>query len=186
MNWFCQKCSKEHNSLVCNYITIKSNGNFEIKSFCENENCSAKGKSEFYCKICLKNICRKCRNEHDKNHEIIIYEDFFKDHNIIKFKSNVKEVSNWIKLINSGYENIINDIENSIKIIKVLFEKKIEKNKNLLKLFESMIDTYDLANKINNYQVRKNILNSYSVKYIFKINEKTNCNSFKIEFKSLI
>ena len=32
LNWFCQKCSKEHNSLS-NHITIKSNGNFEITSF---------------------------------------------------------------------------------------------------------------------------------------------------------
>ena len=44
---------------------------------CENENCSEKGNIEFYCKTCLKNLCRKCNNEHDKNHDIIIYKDYF-------------------------------------------------------------------------------------------------------------
>lgn len=121
LKWYCLKCSLEHNSLALNHITIKSIEKLEISPLCENENC--KGKAEFYCKICLKNICKNCQNEHDKNHEIVIYEDFFKDNNIIKFKSNMKEVSNWINENNSKYSKIIEEIENTIKTIKELLEK---------------------------------------------------------------
>ena len=91
---------------------------------CENENCSDKGKIEFYCKICLKNICRKCKNQNEKNHDLISYEEFFKDENIVKFKSNVKETSNFIKENNSEYAKFIEDIENISKNIKEIFKKK--------------------------------------------------------------
>ena len=120
-----------------------------------NENCQSKGKNEFYCQSCLKNLCRKCKDEHDKTHEIIIYEDFFKEENFIKFKNGVKEVSNWIKENNSEYLKIIGDIENVIKNIKEWLEKKNERNKNYLKLFESMIDTYELTNKIRIIKLEK-------------------------------
>ena len=42
-----------------------------------------------------------------------------------------------------------------------------------------MIGTYDLTKKINNYQIRKYILNISSIKDIFQIDEK-NINDFLI------
>ena len=53
-----------------------------------------------------------------------------------------------------------------------------------MKLFESMIDTYELTNKINNYQIRKSILNAFSLKDIVKIDEKFIRDSF-IRVKNL-
>ena len=186
MKWFCRKCSLEHNSSYQNHITIKSKEQIEINSLCENENCPCKGKIEFYCKSCLKNLCIKCQNEHDKKHEIIRYEDFFKNENFMKFKDDVKEVSSWIKENNSEYEKIISRIEHIIIFIKELLEKKIHSNNKLLKLLESMIDTYELTKKINNYQIRKSILNAYSLKDIFNIEEKNIWDySLIIEFKKL-
>ena len=90
-----------------------------------------------------------------------------------------------IKENNLEYEKIFEEIEYIIKSIKELFKKKKERNKNLLKLFESLIDTYELTNKINNYQIRKNILNVYPVKNIFKLEEKYYIDSFIFEFKNL-
>ena len=132
LKWYCSKCSKEHHSFAFNHITIKSKEKIEINALCENDNCSEKGKTEFYCPICWKNLCRKWKNEHDKNHEIIIYEEYFKDENIIKFKSNVKEASNIIKEKNSEYEIFMADIENLVKSMRDLLEKKIERNTRLL------------------------------------------------------
>ena len=126
LKWYCPTSSKEHSSYAFNHITIKSEENIELNSLCENENCQSKGKTEFYCQSCLKNLCRNCKNEHDKTHEIIIYEDFFKEENFIKFKNSVKEVSNWIKENNSEYLKIFGDIENVIKKIKELLEKKLK------------------------------------------------------------
>ena len=74
-----------------------------------------------------------------------------------------------VKEKNSEYAKIIGDIENIVKNIKEILEKKVERNNNLLKLYESMINTYEITNKINNYQIRKNILNAYSMKDIFKV-----------------
>ena len=54
-----------------------------------------------------------------------------------------------------------------------------------MKLFESMIDTYELTNKINNYQIRKSILNVLSLKDIVKIEEKFIRDSFISEVKNL-
>lgn len=48
-----------------------------------------------------------------------------------------------------------------------------------------MIDTYELTNNINNYQIRKSILNAYSVKDIFKMEEKNINDSFISEVKNL-
>jgi len=48
-----------------------------------------------------------------------------------------------------------------------------------------MINTYELTNKVNNYQIRKSILNSYSVKDIFKIEEKCHRESILSNFKNL-
>ena len=185
LKWYCSSCSKEHSSFAFNHITIKSEENIELNSLCENEKCQNKGRTEFYCKNCFKNLCRKCNKEHNKEHEIIIYEDFFKDENILSFKNDVKDVSNWIKENNSEYSKIINDIENVVKNIKRLLEKKIERTNNYLKLFESIIDTYDLTNKINNYQIRKNILNVSSIKDIFQIDEKNINDSLIAEIKKL-
>ena len=84
LKWYCLKCSIEHNSFAFNHITIKSKEKIELNALCENENCSDKGKIEFYFQICLKNICRKCKNQHEKNHDIISYEEFFKDENTRK------------------------------------------------------------------------------------------------------
>ena len=126
LKWYCSSCSKEHSSFAFNHITIKSEENIELNSLCENEKCQNKGRTEFYCKNCFKNLCRKCNKEHNKEHEIIIYEDFFKDENILIFKNNLKEASNWIKENNSEYSKIINDIENVIKNIKQLLEKKLK------------------------------------------------------------
>ena len=185
LKWYCSKCSIEHKSIEPNHITIKLNEKIEINTLCENENCSDKGKIEFYCKNCLKNLCLKCKMEHDKKHEIIIYEDFFKKENIIKFKRDVKEVSDFIKEKNSEYSKIIGDIENIIKNLKNLLEIQKQRYHYLLKLYESMIDTYALTYKINNYQIRKNILNAYSVKDIFKKEENYNRDILLIEIENL-
>ena len=112
---------------------------------------NVQGKIGFYCPSCLKSICIKCKDEHDKNHELITYENFFKDENIVNFKIDVKDISNLVKEKNSEYAKIIGDIENIVKNIKEILEKKVERNNNLLKLYESMINTYEITNKINNY-----------------------------------
>ena len=125
LKMYCSKCSTEHDDL--NHITIESKEKLEIYSLCENQNCSYKGKIEFYCRSCLKSICIKCKDEHDKNHELITYGDFFKDENIIKFKNDVKEVSNYVKEKNKEYAEIIGDIENIVKNLKESFEKKSRK-----------------------------------------------------------
>jgi len=181
LEWYCSKCSSEHD---LNHITIESKEKIEINTLCENENCSYKGKNEFYCRNCSKNICIKCKDEHDKNHEIITFENFFKNENIKTFKDNVIEVSNFIKEKNTEYAKNIGDIENIVKNIKELFEKKVERNTNLLNIYRSMINTYELT-KVNNYQIRKSILDSYSVKDIFKIEEKCYRESILSNFKNL-
>ncbi len=94
-------------------------------------------------------------------------------------------MSNYAKEKNTEYANIIGDIENIVKNLKESFEKKVERNNNLLKLYEPMISTYEITNKINNYQIRKSILNAYSVKNIFKAEENYIRNSILIEFKNI-
>ena len=66
----------------------------------------------------------------------------------------MKDLSNWIKEKNSEYTKIIDEIEYAIKNIKELLEKKKQSDNNLLKLFESMIDTYEVRKKLNNYQIK--------------------------------
>jgi hypothetical protein len=90
-----------------------------------------------------------------------------------------------VKEKNSEYAKIIGDIENIVKNIKEILEKKVERNNNLLKLYESMINTYEITNKINNYQIRKNILNAYSMKDIFKVEENYIKDSIFSEFKNI-
>ena len=90
-----------------------------------------------------------------------------------------------VKEKNSEYAKIIGDIENIVKNIKEILEKKVERNNNLLKLYESMINTYEITNKINNYQIRKNILNAYSMKDIFKVEENYIKDSILSEFKNI-
>ena len=90
-----------------------------------------------------------------------------------------------VKEKNSEYAKIIGDIENIVKNLKEILEKKVERNNNLLKLYESMINTYEITNKINNYQIRKNILNAYSMKDIFKVEENYIKDSILSEFKNI-
>jgi len=184
LKWFCPKCYKEHESSVLDHITINSKDKLDIKSLCENVNCSNKN-IDFYCQNCSKNLCKKCIDEHDKNHNIIEYKDFFKNKNFLTFKANVKEVSELIDKKNLEYKKIIIYIENIIKNIKELFQKNLEKNGNLLKLYESMIDTYQLTSKFKNYQIRKSILNAFQVKDIFENDDFDIRNLLKFEAKNL-
>ena len=171
------KCKNNHennNILSNNYeLTQKIDLN-EIKcDICQNNNKGKTHNNEFYiCNNCNKNICPLCKSIHNKNHNIINYEDknyICKEHNDI-FSKYCKTCNKNICIICESEHNEHDIIELSKILIKkdemnkIINELKesIDKFKykiNIIKeIFDKMVNIMDVYYKINN-----DIINNYNM-----------------------
>ena len=186
------KCKNNHiynNILLNNYdITQKLDLNEIICDICNNQNKGNTHNNEFYiCNNCNKNICPLCKSIHDKNHNIINYDD--KNYICKKHNDNFNK---YCKTCNVNICIICEDEHNNHDIIdlsKILIKKddfnkilkelkeSIDKYKyriNIIKeIFDKMIYILDIYYKINNniynnYNMNKrnyyNLLNIYNIK----------------------
>ena len=177
--------------IKCNICNIKNMGNTYDHAI-------------FYCRNCKINICVLCRENHNKNHSIIGYEQknyLCQNHNDLYYKYCYNCKLNICMLCNQShsnhklesFENIISDLDNKrIELDKLKKEidifnnnvKKIINGLNQLienmdiyyKIFNNIFNNYDVKNK--NYQVLNNInqINSKINIYneIFEINQNKN------------
>ena len=149
----------------------------------------------YYCQNCKMNICILCKEDHDKNHSIIKYEQknyFCPKHNDSYYKYCKDCKQNLCMLCNQEHKNhnfgffediisdpdetrveldkIKNEIDtfnNNIKNIICGLNQLIENMETYYKIFNNIFNNYDVKNK--NYQVLKNI-NQIDIKnnYFYK------------------
>ena len=120
--------------------------NFITSSFCCNKHIK---KYKYYCKICQKNLCRKCLQNEEEHH----------DHDLVLFDSNLDEIDekiDYIKQVINKKINIINNIYfNGKKIdIEELFTLIINdyseyKSYNLIKSIENFYEFLFFEKKKN-------------------------------------
>ena len=127
----------------------------------------------YFCSTCKINICPLCKEAHDKNHNIINYEDknyICRKHNesFIKYCKNCKENLCFICLNEHNCDDIIN-LEN-IMINKDELIKDNEDFKTLLDKIKNNIEEIRevLNNIINNieayYKINDNFIKNYEYK----------------------
>ena len=145
-------------------------------NFCNINHLSSNSQNEFYiCKTCNKNICKTCKDQHDKNHIIINYNDkncLCDKHIEEKFIYHCKTCKKDICIICKSeheqhdlidFNSIIIKDDDILKTMNDLSDT-IEKFKNKIKLINEVfirilnaIDLYYDMNKtiINNYNLNK-------------------------------
>ena len=179
----CQNCSNNYEFLYKYKEIIKKDMPHII---CDK--CSSKDNIYnpfFYCISCKFNLCSKCKDNHDKNHDILNYEDKnykCNTHNsiYISYCETCKKnlclfcIKNHDKhaLINFG--NILPDIKqaniniielkNKIESFNTIIDKLINK---LLKVKESINSFYEINEKIlnclNNNKINYEVLFNYNI-----------------------
>ena len=129
----------------------------ESKIVCEQCNFKNKGncpKNEFYrCLTCSKNICLLCKCNHDRNHNIIEYEQ----RNYICQKHNEPLIS-YCKDCNTNICYSCEEHEKHETIFLKDLKPNIEEKTNLLKEMKEVIESIDVKIK-----EAINILNKFSV-----------------------
>ena len=172
LNEFNKTQTIDLNTIICTFCNQNNKGNTHNNEF-------------FYCNNCNKNICPLCKSIHDKNHNIINYDDknyICRKHNdsFIKYCNTCKEniciicedehqghnISDFRKiLINKdvltktidNLKNKIEDFKYKINIIKEIFDRIIENLDTYYKINEYAINNYN-PNK-RNYHKLQNLYN---------------------------
>ena len=118
--------------------------NFMTSSFCCNKHIK---KYKYYCKICQKNLCRKCLQNEKEHH----------NHDLVLFDSNLDEIDKKIDYIKQVINKKINKINNiyfngNIIDIDELFTLIINdyseyKSYNLIKSIENFYEFLDFKKK---------------------------------------
>ena len=177
------KCINNHNNILSLKDYIEKIGISKIKCNDCNKNKYDTPNNEFYiCLICNINLCPVCKSTHDKNHNIINYDDknyICNKHNenYIKYccnKNICKECENEHKDHNNiNYEDILPNINDDIKVYIDKLKKEIDDIKNKL---NNIIDNIDIY-----YNIYNNIINNYkkdkkNYEMIQNINEFINYN----------
>lgn len=139
--YFCKECSDKH---------AKSD-NHNLKKYDEKYYyCSMKEHyNEYvsYCSKCNLNLCDKCEEAHDKNHEIIKLDQMVPDSYIEKIKENLEEIKEKTKNLKNIVVQIKNMMDHSLNIIKKYYD-----------IARDIIGKYESYNKkLKNYQVLKTI-----------------------------
>ena len=182
------ECYKKHkiNNLLLNefektqYIDLSK----IMCNICKKNNKYASYNNIFYkCLTCHNNICPLCKEQHDKSHIIINYDD--------KYYICDKHNENYILYCEDCKMNLCTLCNNHINHYRILFSdilpnkdylnKKIDKLKNYLKEFDKDIDILinilnEVRNKINiYYKINKDIIDNYNIKnrnyeYLYYLN----------------
>ena len=148
------------NNIVCNECNINNKGNTH--------------KNEFYiCNTCNKNICPLCKSNHNKNHNIINYEDKncrchnHEDEKFIKYCKTCKiDICMICEEEHEGHEFLEhgkiliknNALKNSMKDLKNVIENFKYKINIIKEILDILINTFNLYYKINN-----NIIDNYNI-----------------------
>ena len=162
-------------------------------------------RSFYRCNSCKKNICPLCKDNHDKNHFIIDYEDKnyicpkhnypytlycktcknnlcfsceveHKNHEIITF-GKIMQTEDNLKKQSEYFKNIKDKfIEDIMQIIEIL--NKVVKS--IDKLYKINNDILCYNYKYKNYEMIQNMNTDFGFKFIDEINKEVNiCNKFK-------
>jgi len=137
--YYCEKCQNEHAQTNSHnlkkydekyyYCPIKDHYNEYVS----------------YCTKCELNLCAKCEESHDKNHEIKKLDEMNPD--IIKIKENLKEIQKMTNNLKIIVGHIKNMMDHSLKIIEKYYE-----------IARDIIGKYESYNKkLKNYQVIETI-----------------------------
>jgi len=183
-----------------------------ICNICNINNKSKAYNNEFYiCNECKKNICPSCKSRHDKNHDIIKYEQkeyLCENHNEIYIKycnkckiniclscydeHNNHEIISYEKF-NPNIDKIKSDIiklkdtidifKSDIKIIINKLNKVIENIDIYYNINKDIINYYEKKNR--NYEILQNI-NEINNNIIKEINKKNKENNIINKFKEIM
>ena len=139
--YYCKECSERH----------ANSDNHNLKKYDEKYYyCSDKDHyNEYvsYCRICELNLCVKCEEAHDKNHEIIKLNQMVPDPDIIKIKENLEKIKEKTKNLKNIVVQIKNMMDHSLNIIEKYYD-----------IAQDIIGKYESYNKkLKNYQVLKTI-----------------------------
>jgi len=170
----CQNNHKTDNISFYEFENTQKINLIEIKCNICNKNKTEFSNNKFYfCCSCGKNLCLFCNSNHDKNHNIINYDE--KNYICQKHKENfINYCENCNKNICFGCENdhsnhktiylghILPNKENLLKEMKDLrkvidaFKNKIEEIKSVFDKIKDNIEIY--------YKINENMINSYEIK----------------------
>ena len=191
------ECKNGHD--IDNIFLDKFNLNQNInisKIICQNCGIYNKGnvhKNIFYrCNNCKKNICPICYSSHDKNHNVINYDDknyICNQHNKVYmgYCEDCKEniciycEQNHNKHNISSYGKLIPDDNKMNNILKELEEVKNKLNKDINNIIEKLNKVRD--NYEHYYNINKNIINNFNKE---KINYEILYNINNINNKDII
>ena len=153
-----------------------------ICDICNKNNKGNTHNNEFYiCNTCNKNICPLCKSYHDKNHNIINYDDKnyicnkhndpfnkycktcneniciicenkHKDHNILDFKDILIDKDDILKT-QENLKNIIDDLKYKINILKEILDRIINLCDIYYKINNDVIKNYNM-NKRNYHKIQ--------------------------------
>ena len=169
--------NKDENIISLNEFenTQNINENKIICNICNINNKSKSYKNKFYmCGTCKKNICLLCKENHNKDHIIIEYEN----KNYICHKHNEVLISYCDKCKDNLCMQCQLDHENNHKIISYMkIKPNIDNIKNKIKELKDIIDKFDsnideIINILKNiklniekyYMINNDILNNYNKK----------------------
>ena len=169
----------------------------------------------FACHTCSQNLCQKCKDIHDKSHNIIDYEykQFYCNHhfNLYKFycsdckkdlcisckfeheKHNIITYDNIIPDIDKIRNNQLKDIKDKIYGLKTIINGMINQlnnlNKNLdiyFEIYDNIISNFDKEKR--NYSLIENVNNmkNYATNFIGRITEIIKDNNLKSQFINII
>ena len=146
-------------NIKCNICNINNKGNTHNNEF-------------YICNTCNINICPLCKTKHDKNHNIINYDDKnyicrkHKDEKFIKYCKICKiDICMICEEEHIGHELLEhgkiliknNDLLNSMKDLNNVIDNFKYKINIIKEILDRLVNTFDLYYKINN-----NIINNYN------------------------
>ena len=183
--------------------------------FCQSSKYESIDNKFFVCNSCEKNICPRCKENHDRTHKIKIYEEkqfYCKKHNdiyiyycpkckkdlcslcknehsnhgIIKYDD---EIQNFNAIKNEDLRDTIDTFDKIKKIIKNVIDQLNKLNTNLdeyYEIYNNLITNYN-SDQINYFLV-KNIKNmkAYNDNFLGNLSEILQDTNLKSQFKSII
>ena len=182
---------------------------------CQNTKCEATDNKFFICNSCKKNLCPRCKDNHEQTHKIKIYEEnqfYCIEHNdpfisyCVKCKTDLcsfcktehlnhkiidynNEIQNVIISKNDDLKDTSDSFDKMKKILKYMIEQLEKLNTYLNKYFDLYNDissNYD-QNKMNYYLVQNLItMKKFNDNFLGNISEIIEDNNLKSQFKSII
>ena len=138
--YYCLECNK-YLCILCKEIHDKAHNIIKYED--KNYKCNIHNERLIsYCNKCNKNLCLKCENDHKSENSLIYYKDIIPNIN----DTDKEEMKLKIEQFNNNIKDIIEKLKKTMNKININYE-----------IFSNFVNSYDMINLKNNYQLLNNI-----------------------------